>query len=67
MLNENFREKVKSMPWLSSWELVNYIYGDISLFLKFSAQANVRNHLIKLENDGKVIFKSPDLWKIRSV
>ena len=49
--------------FLSSWDVMTLIYGDtIPFIVKFSAQKVVINHLQKLEKNGKVRSKFPDLW-----
>jgi len=39
---------------LSSLELVDEIYGDISYAVRFSAQNNIELHLGKLQKEGKI-------------
>ena len=47
-----------------SWDIMNSMYRDLSWVLKISAMHNVAHHLQKLEKEGRVESKWPDLWRI---
>ena len=52
-----------SSLWKSSWEIMSAIYPtSLHILVKVSAQHNVQHHLSKLETDGKVSRKWPDMW-----
>ena len=55
---------LKNDEYLTSWEIMLKIYGNLPLFVKFSAQGNVVHHLEKLLIEKKVEYRWPDLWKI---
>lgn len=55
-----------SPDWLSSFELVDLIYGKKSFIIKLSALMNIAHHLDKLRREGLVIVKFPHLWKLNS-
>jgi endoribonuclease LACTB2 len=49
--------------WKSSWEIMSAIYpSTLPPIIKVAAQYNVLHHLSKLEVDGVVSTKWPDLW-----
>jgi len=48
--------------WISSWELVPIVYGDLNLILRVSAQRSLTHHLKKLLQEGKVQNRFPDQW-----
>lgn len=54
-----------SSRWMSSWDIMSAVYAEqhLSIVLKASAQHNVRHHLMKLEKDGRVERRWPDLWR----
>ena len=52
--------------YLTSWEIMSKVYGNLPVFVKISAQWNVSHHLEKLKKDGKVEYYWPDLWKIKT-
>lgn len=56
-----------STNWISSWELVPRVYGELSMDIKLSAQWNLHHHLSKLRKEEKVIEKWPDLWKLNEI
>lgn len=49
--------------WISSFSLVPMVYGKLPVGVYLSAQSNLRHHLQKLQREGKVSYKWPDLWK----
>jgi glyoxylase-like metal-dependent hydrolase (beta-lactamase superfamily II) len=49
--------------WLTTWELVDLVYGPLSVFVKVSAQHNLSHHLHKLKHDRKVVRRWPDMWR----
>lgn len=51
----------KSNPWISSWELVNTVYGDKPFAIKISALSNLHHHLCKLKKENIVINKFSQL------
>ncbi len=52
--------------WVTSWDLVDIVYGPLALFVKVSAQHNVTHHLHKLQTEGSVVHKWPDMWSARA-
>jgi ribonuclease/clavin/mitogillin len=49
--------------WATTWELVDRVYGSLSVFVKVSAQHNLTHHLHKLKHDRKVVHRWPDMWR----
>lgn len=64
-LKQQLRQQ-RQGQWLSSWELVDTVYGTLPLFVRVSAQWNVLHHLDKLEKEKRVVQQWPDLWQINS-
>jgi ribonuclease/clavin/mitogillin len=50
--------------WISSLSMVQLVYGKLPSGVIYSAQSNLLHHLTKLQKEGKVITKFPDLWKL---
>lgn len=53
--------------WITSLSLVPKVYGKLPTGVLLSAQSNLVHHLEKLEKDGVVENKFPDLWKLHDV
>jgi glyoxylase-like metal-dependent hydrolase (beta-lactamase superfamily II) len=51
--------------WISTWELMNKVYPSLAAYVKVSAQWNVLHHLDKLNGEGIVETKFPDLWRLK--
>ena len=60
------KEKSPTNGWLTSWELVGLCYGDISPFVKLSAQHVCRLHLDCFLKDSLVIKRGLDEWQATS-
>lgn len=54
LLNKLRAEGTSGLGWISTWSLVGEIYGELPLFIKFSAQWNLSHHLEKLKIEGRV-------------
>ncbi len=55
--------------WMSSWDIMKLVYRDnlenMSWLIKCAAQNSVLLHLGKLEEEGSVETKFPDLWYLK--
>lgn len=51
--------------YVSSLALVPLVYGKLPTGVVLSAQSNLLHHLKKLEKEGQVVQKFPDLWRLR--
>jgi glyoxylase-like metal-dependent hydrolase (beta-lactamase superfamily II) len=51
--------------WAPSWEIMNFMYADLSPILKMSALHNVSHHLEKLLAEDRVENTFPDMWRLR--
>jgi hypothetical protein len=60
---KEFKNK-DNAPLVTSWELMERVYGKLALFVKVSAQWNVQHHLNKLLKEGKVTKMWPDCWQL---
>lgn len=55
----------KRVRKISSWELIEHIYGNIKFIIKISAHWNLLHHLEKLEKEGRIERSFPDLWSLK--
>ena len=51
--------------WHASWDVMSRMYGDIPFIVKVSAMHNVSHHLEKLQVEGRVENRWPDLWRLK--
>jgi glyoxylase-like metal-dependent hydrolase (beta-lactamase superfamily II) len=58
-----FQEEGSSL--VSTWEIMDRVYGKLAFFVQVSAQGNVHHHLCKLENEGRVKKHWPDCWVLQ--
>jgi hypothetical protein len=49
---------------MTSWEMVSAVYGPLPAMVRVSAQANVLHHLDKMEREGRITRRFPDLWAL---
>lgn len=56
--------------WCSSWTLMREVYRDASpalpLLIQAAAQGSTVHHLEKLDQDGAVESRWPDLWRLKA-
>lgn len=57
--------KCRKGQCMSSFEIVSAVYPTLAMFVFISAQWNVSHHLNKLREEGKVVKKIPDQWRLK--
>lgn len=51
--------------WHASWDITGKMYGELPFIVKLSAMHNVSHHLEKLQREGRVEARWPDLWRAK--
>ena len=53
--------------WHASWDIMCTMYGPLpSFMIQLSAMHNVSHHLEKLQQEGRIESRWPDLWRLKS-
>jgi glyoxylase-like metal-dependent hydrolase (beta-lactamase superfamily II) len=51
--------------WHASWDIMCQMYGHLPFIIQVSAMHNVSHHLEKLQQEGRVETRWPDLWRAK--
>jgi glyoxylase-like metal-dependent hydrolase (beta-lactamase superfamily II) len=51
--------------WHASWDIMCQMYGHLPFIIQVSAMHNVSHHLEKLQQEGRVEARWPDLWRAK--